>query len=200
MVCYSITKFPAVNSSHGEHECRRLRNTLVVSVFHFGSGAVKDVAVTSTVDDALGVDYFPAFLGVDDYSLTFIAFHNYVSSKYIKEYLNIVFIHDFPSESFGSFRIHHGQADMQRTCSMVCSLSPFAESFHKTERQAFDDFIAFASQETEEWQTDGHVSAQVASAVDQHDFGSLYKCSRLSSHNSGRTGAHHEDIHLSTYR
>ena len=200
MVSHGIAEFPAVHASHGEHECRRLRDTLFIAIIHLGPCTVQNVAVSGTVHDGLGEYHFPALLGVNNHALALVAFHNHVSSKDIEQHFHAAFFHYLPREVLGSLRVHHCKAHVQRTFSVMCGLASFSESLHETQRQTFDYFIALAAQEAEKRKADGHVASKIASAVNEHDLGSLYKCCSLGSHNSGRAGTDYEDVNFLTYR
>ena len=83
---------------------------------------------------------------------------------------------------------------------MVRSQPLLLQTLDELQRQTLDDDVAFAPEESEQRQTDGHVAAQETAALDEHYFGAFLQSSRLGCHKSRRACAHDQDIHLRTHR
>ena len=95
---------------------------------------------------------------------------------------------------FVSLGVDHRKADVERTCTVVRSQPLLLQTLDELQRQTLDDDVAFAPEESEQRQTDGHVAAQETAALDEHYFGAFLQSSRLGCHKSRRACAHDQDI------
>ena len=73
-----ITEFRNIDTSHAEHECRRLHSAVLVALVTFHACTVSHVCVTGTVNDGFRKNRFTAFLALDYHALHLIALLDYI--------------------------------------------------------------------------------------------------------------------------
>ena len=96
---------------------------------------------------------------------------------------------------FRSLGVDHRKADVERTCTVVRSQPLLLQTLDELQRQTLDDDVAFAPEESEQRQTDGHVAAQETAALDEH-YAQAVARSRLGGHDAGGAAAHDQNVHL----
>ena len=200
MVGHGVAQFARIDSAHRKHERRRLRDALFVAVVHRCACTVGDVAVARTVDDALGENRFAPLFGVNDYAFDGVALHDDVGCEGVHQQVDAALLDNLECQMFRSLGVDHRKADVERTCTVVRSQPLLLQTLDELQRQTLDDDVAFAPEESEQRQTDGHVAAQETAALDEHYFGAFLQSSRLGCHKSRRACAHDQDIHLRTHR
>ena len=200
MVCHGVAQFARIDAAHREHERRRLRNALFVAVVHRCARTVGDVAVARTVDDALGENRFATLLRVDDYALHGVALHDDVGCEGVHQQVDAALLDNLECQMLRTFGVNHREADVERTCAVVRSQSLCLQTLDELQRQTLDDDVAFASEEAEQRQTDGHVAAEDAAALDKHYFGAFLQGGCLCSHKSRRTCAYDEYVYFGANR
>ena len=158
-----------VHAGDAEHQRGRLHAALLVALFARDAGAVGDIRIASAIDDDLAQHGLAAAFALGDDAADRVAVHHDTRAGQMERHVHLGLEEHLQRDVLHRLRLDERDAHVQRAPAMLAGAVHQAQPVDEFLRQTLDDLVFLLAEETKHRQSDGHVAADEAAALDQPD-------------------------------